>query len=156
LAVLNFVFGGILAVVFLLALAGGAVVSSSGSSLEEFAKKTATEAAERSGDPEAIKAARELNMTTSSSPNMGMFYLVTLMGLSISGFLIVAGIGYLKQSKKKGFVFGNVYGILGVILVVLQLVMAGVFGFGAIIGLAYPIITLALLNTTFKNSFPNP
>jgi hypothetical protein len=157
LAVLNFVFGGIGAIVFLLALIGGAALSSAGGSLEEFARKTAIEAAERSGDPEAIKAAKELNKITSSGPNMGVYYLVTITGLVSAGLLITAGVGYIKQSRKKGYVFGNAYGILAIVLVILQIAALGSgFGFGTILGLAYPIITLALLNTTFKESFPNP
>jgi hypothetical protein len=77
--------------------------------------------------------------------------------LTLGAFLIVAGIGYLKQSRKTGWLFGNIYGIAGIVLAIIQIAILGSgFVFTVILGLAYPVVTLALLNTVFKESFPNP
>ncbi len=85
-----------------------------------------------------------------------MFYILGILALVTAGLLIVAGVGYLKQSKKTGWMFGNVYGIASIVITLLQGAMIFGFGIGTVFWLAYPIITLALLNTSFKNSFPNP
>jgi len=107
--------------------------------------------AESSGDSEA---ARVINKAASSLS--GNIYLVMIMALAIAALLIISGIGYIKQSRMKGYVFGNIYGIVGVVWVGLQLATGGVLAIGSILGLIYPIVTLALLNTAFKGSFPNP
>jgi hypothetical protein len=169
LAVLNFVFGGLAILFGLGGIACGTAVSTSGSALQELGRATgevalqaARDQAEKSGDTETVKRIdkdiERLRSSSSSAPSLGaMYYTITLMVLAIGAFLIVAGVGYLKQSRKSGYVFGNIYGIAGIIVVVLQMAMLGAgLGFGIIIGLAYPIVTLALLNTVFKESFPNP
>ena len=169
LAVLNFVFGGLAILIGLGGIACGTAVSTSGNALQEFGRATgeatlqaARDQAEKSGNTEAVKRIdkdiERFRRSLSSAPSLGaMYYIITLMVLATGAFLIVAGVGYLKQSRKSGYVFGNVYGIAGIIVVVLQMAMLGAgFGFGIIIGLAYPIVTLALLNTVFKESFPNP
>ena len=155
LAVLNFVFGGFGIIGGLITLLAGGVVSSSGDFSKEFARGMRRAAAE-SNDPNAAEIANKLAGGDASSLGM-MFYILGILGLILAAFLIVAGVGYLKQSKGKGWMFGNIYGVSAVIVVFLQIAMLGAgFGFGVILGLAYPIITLALLNTSFKNSFPNP
>jgi len=155
LAVLNFVFGGFGIIGGLMALAVGGVASSAGNWSEELAK-AARETARRSGDAEAIDAANKV-FAPAANEVSGMFYILGILGLLLAAFLIVAGVGYLKQSRKIGYMFGNIYGIAAIIVVILQIAMLGAgFGFMVILGLAYPIITLALLNTAFKESFPNP
>jgi hypothetical protein len=155
LAVINFVFGGFGIIGGLITLALGGVASSAGSFSDELAK-AARESARRSGDPDAAEAMNKL-VGSGASDISTMFYVLGIAGLILAALLIVAGVGYLKQSKKKGYVFGNIYGIAAIIVVVLQLAMLGIgLGFGSIFGLIYPIVTLALLNTAFKNSFPNP
>jgi hypothetical protein len=154
LAVLNFVFGGFGIIGGLITLAAGSVVSSAGSLSDELAD-FGRRAAERSGDPNILEGMNRIAPEASSLS--GMFYLLGILGLLLAAFLIVAGVGYLKQSKKIGYLFGNIYGIAAIIVVVLQIAMVSAgFGFMVILGLAYPIVTLALLNTVFKESFPNP
>jgi len=158
LAVLNFVFGGFGIIGGLMAMLVGGVASSAGGSLDklaEAARQAARESAQRSGDADAIEAANRLAPAAQEASTL--FYILGIFALVTAGLLIVAGVGYLKQSKKTGWMFGNVYGIAAIIIVFLQIAMVGIgFGIGTILGLAYPIVTLALLNTTFKNSFPNP
>ena len=158
LAVLNFVFGGFGIIGGLMALVVGGVASSSGGAFDEFAKATreaARQAAQKSGDAEAIEAMNKIAPVAKEASTM--FYILGILGLILAALLIVAGVGYLKQSKKIGYLFGNAYGVAAIIVVILQIVMLGAgFGFTMILGLAYPVITLALLNTAFKESFPNP
>lgn len=160
LAVLNFVFGGLGILVALGGIACASAVSSSGNALDEFARtarQAAREAAEKAGDTATLN---RLNAVTDTpiDANLGaLYYLVMVLLLTLGAFLIVAGIGYLKQSRKTGWLFGNIYGIAGIVLAIIQIAILGSgFVFTVILGLAYPVVTLALLNTVFKESFPNP
>lgn len=68
--------------------------------------------------------------------------------------LIVSGIGYLKQKRVMGRRVGSMYGIVGVLYYLAFVVVVGM-QFMILIGLIYPVLTLALLNTTFKDDFVN-
>ncbi len=94
--------------------------------------------------------------------NMGTPTLVLIVVLTLlSGvLLLLSGIGYLKQKKVLGRVLGNVYAIFSITgSIVSGLLFAtelgGGFNFGTIIGLIYPILTLVLINTTFKDDLTN-
>lgn len=50
---------------------------------------------------------------------------------------------------------GNAYGIFGVANNVLGVALLGTIGVGNVLGLVYPVLTLALLNSVFKDDFPN-
>ena len=141
LAVLNFVFGGFGALAFLgfltlLAVISGAAAVSEGSGTEDGAKVS-----------EALK-----------DMPMGLFY-VTIVLTAVSAFLLIAsGVGYLKQKKFLGRTLGNTYGLLAIASSLISGLMIpveanGGFGIGTIIGLIYPLLTLMLLNTTFKEDF---
>ncbi len=85
--------------------------------------------------------------------------LVVLMAVS-SILLLISGIGYIKQKKFMGRALGNAYAILAVISgVASALIMkpeaGGGFNIGAIIGFIYPVLTLIMLNTTFKDDLTN-
>jgi hypothetical protein len=89
---------------------------------------------------------------------MGVFYLILFLMAVTSFLLIASGVGYLKQKKVLGRGFGNAYGILSIVYAVMWglLVSAdagGGFNIGTIISLVYPVLTLALLNGTFKHDF---
>lgn len=80
-----------------------------------------------------------------------------LLSLVSTALLIVSGVGYLKQKKFLGQKLGSLYGLLGIATTVFGLVATNQsFGIGSIIGLIYPVLTLVLLNTTFKEDFVNP
>ncbi|MDF1702456.1 MAG: hypothetical protein P1V36_15000 [Planctomycetota bacterium] len=64
--------------------------------------------------------------------------------------LITSGVGYLKQRRGMGRKVGNIYGVLGVIYN-LGFALMTTFQFGVLIGLLYPVLTLVLINTTFKD-----
>ena len=135
LAVLNFVFGGLALIGFLiLALGAGAA---------EYTINVAEtqEGVQVSGE------AREA---------MSLIWLWIILGLLTCGLLIASGVGYLGQKKFLGQKLGNAYGVLGIVLVLWGVVGGMGFTIMTIVRLVYPVLTLVLLNTTFKNDFINP
>lgn len=86
----------------------------------------------------------------------GMVYLLIGFGLVRMALLLASGVGYLGQKRKLGRACGNAYGILGLIDTVLGIALvSGSTGIGTIIGLIYPVLTLILINTTFKDDLVN-
>lgn len=130
LAVLNFVFGGLgaLAVLALVALFGVAEQASGGEFSKEMAKV----------------------------PDKGMLVVLLLLSVVGTALMITAGVGYLKQKRFLGRTLGNAYAAISLASTALGLAMVdSSFGIGTIIGLIYPVLTLALLNTTFKEDLVN-
>ncbi len=85
--------------------------------------------------------------------------LLVLMAVS-SILLLISGIGYIKQKKFMGRTLGNAYAILAVIsgvagALIMNPEAGGGFNIGAIIGFIYPVLTLIMLNTTFKDDLTN-
>ena len=140
LAVLNFVFGGlaVIGAIGWMALAAAAQVVVSGT--EEIGRQLGGAAAAR----EVVKAV---------GPNMALLWVCVLLNFVAAAMLIVSGVGYMKMSRTSGYVMGHVYAIVAIVSNILVMVNS-MFGFMAILGLAYPIITIALLNTVFKKCFP--
>lgn len=94
--------------------------------------------------------------------NMGLPIFIFIFALSLvsSILLLLAGIGYLKQKKFLGRTIGNLYAIINIIRSIVTGIMfspelGGGFNIGTIIGLIYPLLTLVLLNTTFKEDLSN-
>lgn len=128
LAVLNFVFGGLGAIGLLAiyALLGGA--------------KALTEASGGKFDP----------------PSSGVIYLSLLLGTISVILLIASGVGYIQQKRFLGRGVGTAYAIVSLVSTVVGIVgIRNGFGIGTIIGLIYPVLTLILLNTTFKEDLVN-
>jgi hypothetical protein len=125
LAVLNFVFGGLGALVVLGLIALLSVAES---------------------------VANEAGTSISSAPGAGMVYVAILLSVVSTVLMIASGVGYLKQRRFLGRTLGNAYAAFSIGSSVFAIVAlsAGV-GIGTIIGLIYPVLTLVLLNTTFKD-----
>ncbi len=94
--------------------------------------------------------------------NMGVPVFVIIFALSLisSVLLLLSGIGYLKQKKFLGRIIGSTYAVITIVSSVISGIMLapefdGGFNIGTIIGLIYPILTLILLNTTFKEDLTN-
>jgi hypothetical protein len=68
----------------------------------------------------------------------------------IAVLLIVSGIGYLKQRRFLGRTLGNVYAVLG-LLGAGMFLTAFPFRIQSVIEFVYPLLTLFLLNLTFKD-----
>lgn len=88
-----------------------------------------------------------------------VFLLVAVMALT-GLLLLLSGIGYLKQKRVLGRGMGNGYAILGVITTVAVVnlqpeALGGGFTLMTILGLLYPVLTLAMINMTFKEDFIN-
>ncbi len=134
LAVLNFVFSGwgllgIIGMIFVIALFGAISENMDPQSRAQF---------------EALK-------------DIGLPVLIGLIALSAvsSVLLLISGIGYLKQKKFLGRTLGNAYAIIAIISSVASAMIftraaGGGFNIGSLIGFIYPVLTLILLNTTFK------
>jgi hypothetical protein len=146
LAVLNFVFGGF-SVLGVLAMA--AVLALLGSD-------AATEAIAESGDEEARKVAEAWEKI-----GTGLFYGMLALSAATAALLIASGVGYLQQKRFLGRTLGNTYAVLSIASSLLFGLMihedaGGGFNIGTILGLVYPVLTLLLLNGTFKEDFIRP
>jgi hypothetical protein len=94
--------------------------------------------------------------------NMGLPLFIFIFALTIisSVLLLLSGIGYLKQKKFLGRTIGNTYAVVTIISSVISGIMfapelGGGFNIMTIVGLIYPVLTLILLNTTFKEDLTN-
>lgn len=102
------------------------------------------------GAAETGAAAAEIEIST------GILWALILLGFVRMGLMIAAGVGYLGQKRFLGRTLGNAYAIMSLLDTVLgiALIEAG-FTIGTIIGLIYPVLTLFLLNSTFKDDLVN-
>jgi hypothetical protein len=142
LAVINFVFGG-------LGVLG---------SLGMLALMAFLDAAAKSGENEEAADAQRQMAEAWEKIGLGVFYAMLIVGAVSAILLIVSGIGYLQQKKFLGRTLGNAYAVLSIAssLAMGMIVTAdagGGFNIGTIIGLVYPVLTLFLLNSTFKEDF---
>lgn len=130
LAVLNFVFGGlgVLGILAMYALLAAADSISGG----------------------------EVTAAMAKTPGAALVWVGLLLGLVGTVLLIVSGVGYLGLKKMLGRTIGNAYAAISIISGIFSLAALGQgFGLSTIIGLVYPVLTLILLNTTFKDDFVN-
>jgi hypothetical protein len=108
------------------------------------------------------KASEEMNKALGNA-HIGVSFLIFLAAFSIvsSVLLLISGIGYLKQKKFIGLMLGNITAILSIASHVLTAVVlpagaaGGGFSLGFLFNMIYPVLTLILLNTTFKEDFIN-
>jgi sterol desaturase/sphingolipid hydroxylase (fatty acid hydroxylase superfamily) len=94
--------------------------------------------------------------------NMGTPMLIFIIGLNLLSaiLLLLSGIGYLQQKKILGRMVGNIYAVTTIIASLVSGLwfaaeLGGGFNIGTIISLIYPIVTLVLINTTFKDDLTN-
>lgn len=136
LAVLNFVFGGL----GLLSLLGIVVMFKYASQLSANASPQ---------DKAVFQAFQDLGL--------GFWAVIVIISVISSAMLITAGVGYLK-TKRWGRTLGNLYALLTIGHSILEAVimpseLGGGVQLGTLIGLVYPVLTLILINTTFKDDF---
>ena len=91
---------------------------------------------------------------------MGTVFFVAVLALILVSIAleVTSGIGYLKQRRGMGWLVGNIYAIFSIVSgLVLGMMMprdlGGGFGISTLIDLVYPVVTLVLLNSTFKDDF---
>jgi len=94
--------------------------------------------------------------------NLGLPVFIFIFTLSFisSVLLLLSGIGYLKQKKFLGRFLGNTYAVITIVSSVISGILfapelGGGFNIMTIVGLIYPVLTLILLNTTFKEDLTN-
>ena len=88
---------------------------------------------------------------------------LNILNLPVGALLIISGVGYLLQKKVMGRILGNCYVLLDIVLSVLGIVLmdpelvegAGNFNLMSIVGFIYPLLTLFLVNVTFKEDLVN-
>ena len=140
LAVINFIFSGLGFIQFLSLAAFFAFIGKIPTDDMQEAQRTQIEAFQ--------------NMGTS------VYVMIFVLTIISSALLLISGIGYLKQKKFLGRTIGNLYAAITIISSIVSGILfapelGGGFNFGTMIGLIYPILTLILLNTTFKEDLTN-
>jgi hypothetical protein len=139
LAVINFIFGGI-------GIIGSAFSLFSRSMIGNIST---------SGMPEAQRSKIEAFQRIDPS----LYSIMIFLGIISAILLLLSGIGYLKQKKILGRIIGNVYGFYGILSVIISYLIIpkelGGQGIWSITGIIYPILTLILLDTVFKNDLNN-
>jgi uncharacterized membrane protein len=128
LAVLNFVFGGFVAIALLGVFA-------------------ALAALDRVSDGQAT-------VEVTSRPGAAMLWVSILLLLASGTLLIASGVGYLGQKRFLGRTLGNGYAVVSLISTVIGIITSGMT-IWTIVFAIYPVLTLALLNTTFKDDLVN-
>lgn len=95
--------------------------------------------------------------------NLGipMFIFIFVLSVVSAVLLLLSGIGYLKQKKVMGRLLGNIYAAINIISSIISGILitdpeiGGGFSLMTIAGLIYPVLTLILINTTFKDDLTN-
>lgn len=87
-------------------------------------------------------------------------YLIAGRSLIVAILLLVSGIGYLKLKKFLGRTVGNAYAVVSIALAIPMVMLAppalgGGYSLAGLLNFLYPVLTLILLNTTFKEDFVN-
>lgn len=109
---------------------------------------------------EEMEEAQRAQFEAFQEMGLPVFVLMIALGVVSNILLLVAGIGYLKQKKVLGRMVGNAYAIFGIVSSIVSGLMfatelGGGFNLATMIGLIYPVVTLILLNTTFRDDFIN-
>jgi len=92
---------------------------------------------------------------------IGLLVLLALSQAALASLQITSGVGYLRQKKFLGRVLGNAYALLSIGTTIFELsvqpdnMLGGGFNLMALFAVIYPVLTLILLNTTFKDDFVN-
>ncbi len=129
-AVLNFVFGGIGAIVALLGFGGLALVRAAIQSSEEAGVKY-------------------------EGQSLTVAYLVVALTAVGALLLIISGIGYLKQKRFLGRTLGTLYALVSLGGTTLGVVTGGGLGIATVVLSIYPLLTLILINSSFKDDLVN-
>lgn len=88
------------------------------------------------------------------TPTPEYLWATSLLGLIAGVLMVLSGIGYLRQKKFLGRTLGNAFAVVAIIGVVVGLSLSKL-GFFLIPGMAYPVITLVMVNTTLRKDFIN-
>ncbi len=108
------------------------------------------------GDRIATPEVREIAEAMKSLSLLELIALVASSAIA-SVLMIVAGVGYLQQRRTLGRRIGNLASLTMIVAVAIeQNLLSGTdagFGFRTFASMLYPVLSLLLLNTTFKEDF---
>jgi hypothetical protein len=109
---------------------------------------------------EHMTEAQKAQMQAFEKLGMPVFVLIFILSFAAALLLLLSGIGYIKQKKYLGRVLGNSYAVVDIIstcvsAAILTAEIGGGFTIMTIVGLIYPVLTLILLNTTFREDLTN-
>ena len=107
-----------------------------------------------------MQEAQKVQMEALQNMGLPVFIVIFALSLVSSTLLLLSGIGYLKQKKFLGRTIGNIYAVITIISSIVSGILfapalGGGFNIGTMIGLFYPVLTLILINTTFKDDLTN-
>lgn len=107
-----------------------------------------------------MQEAQKAQIEAFQNAGPAVFIFIFTLSIITSVLLLLSGIGYLKQKKVLGRMIGNTYAVIAIVSAIVSGMMwpaemGGSFNIGTIIGLIYPIVTLILVNTTFKEDLTN-
>lgn len=109
---------------------------------------------------EEMEAVQRAQFEAFQEMGLPVFVMIIALGLVSNVLLLLSGIGYLKQKKFMGRTLGNTYALFSIVSSIVSGLMfaaelGGGFNIATIIGLIYPVVTLILLNTTFRDDLTN-
>ena len=152
LAVINFILSGIFLLGILGTIFGKYGIEMNEKVLDERIKNDPN-LVER--DPQVAEQKENLAKAKKalSDPNLRMITFISIVPMAL---MIVSGVGYLKQKKMLGWTMGNLYAVISIILGIVEISIVdeditGGFSMESLIGFIYPVLTLFLLNVTFKD-----
>ncbi len=88
------------------------------------------------------------------APSAGTVYTVTLLGIASGSLLVAAGVGYLGQKKNLGQRVGAAYAVVALLGAMVELLLMGQdFSILTLFFMVYPLVTLFLIYTSFKDDF---
>ena len=139
LAVLNFVFAALGLLFRVLAFTMIALAASG--ALDDML--------EQSGDQQAQADMAQVGDVVTNPAGIWLMVGLSVLGIALA---ITSGVGYLRQKKFSGRIIGNVYALVAMVNVILPIffLKGAKFGFDSMIFLVYPLVTLFLINTIFK------
>ena len=95
-----------------------------------------------------------LRLAEEMTPTPAYLWAMGILGMLGGVLLIVSGLGYLKRKRVSGWLVAHIYAAVSVITVVVGVALSR-WGWFAISGLTYPVLTVILLNTMLKKHFVN-
>ena len=80
-------------------------------------------------------------------------YVAIFVGLVAWAIAIIAAVGYLKMKRIQGRALGNLFALLAIVAAYLEVTAMSEMSFGILsfLSFIYPVLTLFLINTTFKD-----
>jgi hypothetical protein len=107
-----------------------------------------------------LNDAQRTQLEAMTSLGTGLLAALAAGGAICGVLLIVSGVGYLKQKRLLGRTMGNTYAVFSIATAVpaalwIPAQLGGGFSLSTILSLVYPLLTLLLLNLTFKEDLVN-